>query len=268
MTSVENDFPTRIYQHGEGLVNTVGGAELQSHNRSDAATSALRTCHSLNRTVSGDTFPTLSSLDKPILHESFNMHKICAEMVPKLPSKKESRMNICTDILNNIDTDSGLLHTYVTNYQSKLCPFKRHMFVQQDASSIRSYDCSFCSYKAKRKYHLTRHMLTHQDASEAMTYQCALCSYKAKRKRHLNTHMLIHKNASEETTYDCSFCSYKTKHKYHLTKHMLTHQDASEDTKSAQNQEQNIMEYQESERCLAIKSEELDIKEEKDECGG
>ncbi|KAJ8954346.1 hypothetical protein NQ318_011017 [Aromia moschata] len=34
-------------------------------------------------------------------------------MVPKLltPEQKESRMNVCADILNNIDTDPGLLDT-------------------------------------------------------------------------------------------------------------------------------------------------------------
>ncbi|KAJ8936703.1 hypothetical protein NQ318_002445 [Aromia moschata] len=42
-----------------------------------------------------------------ILHELFNMRKNCANMVPKLltPEQKESRMNICADILNKIDTD-------------------------------------------------------------------------------------------------------------------------------------------------------------------
>ncbi|MBZ5796348.1 hypothetical protein K8353_40380, partial [Burkholderia contaminans] len=51
-----------------------------------------------------------------ILHESFNMRKVCAKMVPKLltPEQKESRMNICADILNNIDTDPGLLDTVIT----------------------------------------------------------------------------------------------------------------------------------------------------------
>ncbi|KAJ8960621.1 hypothetical protein NQ318_013913, partial [Aromia moschata] len=43
---------------------------------------------------------------RQILHESFNM-------VPKLLTleQKESRMNICADIQNNIDTDPGLLDT-------------------------------------------------------------------------------------------------------------------------------------------------------------
>ncbi|KAJ8960760.1 hypothetical protein NQ318_020053 [Aromia moschata] len=38
-------------------------------------------------------------------------------MVPKLvtPEQKESRMKICADILNNIDTDPGFLHTVTLN---------------------------------------------------------------------------------------------------------------------------------------------------------
>ncbi|KAJ8944951.1 hypothetical protein NQ318_013099 [Aromia moschata] len=45
--------------------------------------------------------------------ESFNKRKVCAKMVPKLLilEQKESRLNICADILNNIDTDPGLLDT-------------------------------------------------------------------------------------------------------------------------------------------------------------
>ncbi|KAJ8961120.1 hypothetical protein NQ318_008797 [Aromia moschata] len=44
---------------------------------------------------------------RQILHESFNKRKVCAKIVPKLltPEQKESRMNICADILNNIDTE-------------------------------------------------------------------------------------------------------------------------------------------------------------------
>ncbi|KAJ8963280.1 hypothetical protein NQ318_018747 [Aromia moschata] len=53
---------------------------------------------------------------RQILHESFNMRKVCAKIVPKLltPEQKESKMNICADILNNIDTDPGLLDTVIT----------------------------------------------------------------------------------------------------------------------------------------------------------
>ncbi|KAJ8942334.1 hypothetical protein NQ318_005326 [Aromia moschata] len=50
---------------------------------------------------------------RQILHESFNMRKVGAKIVPKLltPEQKESRMNIYADILHNIDTDPGLLDT-------------------------------------------------------------------------------------------------------------------------------------------------------------
>ncbi|KAJ8956944.1 hypothetical protein NQ318_014363 [Aromia moschata] len=59
----------------------------------------------------------ISGIDKEcvrqILHESFNMRKVCAKLVPKLltPEQKESRTNICAVILNNTDTDPGLLDT-------------------------------------------------------------------------------------------------------------------------------------------------------------
>ncbi|KAJ8952918.1 hypothetical protein NQ318_006535 [Aromia moschata] len=38
---------------------------------------------------------------RQMLHESFNMRKVYAKMVPKLytPEQKESRMDICADIL-------------------------------------------------------------------------------------------------------------------------------------------------------------------------
>ncbi|KAJ8939206.1 hypothetical protein NQ318_019447 [Aromia moschata] len=59
---------------------------------------------------------------RQILHELFNMPKIvvCAKMVPKLltPKQKESRTNICADILINIDTDPGLLDTVITYNES------------------------------------------------------------------------------------------------------------------------------------------------------
>ncbi|KAJ8959220.1 hypothetical protein NQ318_022482 [Aromia moschata] len=53
---------------------------------------------------------------RQILHESFNMRKVCAKIVPKLltPEEKESRMNICVDILNIIATDPGLLDTVIS----------------------------------------------------------------------------------------------------------------------------------------------------------
>ncbi|KAJ8946283.1 hypothetical protein NQ318_023134 [Aromia moschata] len=50
---------------------------------------------------------------RQISHESFNMRKVCAKIVPKLltQKQKESRMNIFVDILNTIDNHPGLLDT-------------------------------------------------------------------------------------------------------------------------------------------------------------
>ncbi|KAJ8938272.1 hypothetical protein NQ318_004945 [Aromia moschata] len=130
----------------------------------------------------------------------------------------------------------------VTTYDCRFCSYKakrksrltRHMLIHKDDSEVTTYDCSFCSYKAKQKCDLTRHLLVHKDASEITTYDCSFCSYKTKRKYYLNTHMLIHKDASEDasevTTYDCRFCSYKAKRKSRLTRHMLIHKDDSEVT--------------------------------------
>ncbi|KAJ8956904.1 hypothetical protein NQ318_014322 [Aromia moschata] len=50
---------------------------------------------------------------RQILHELFNMRKVCAKVMTILltPEQKESKTNICADILNNFDTDPGLLDT-------------------------------------------------------------------------------------------------------------------------------------------------------------
>ncbi|KAJ8955017.1 hypothetical protein NQ318_000449 [Aromia moschata] len=71
----------------------------------------------IDRRLSIRGLAEITEIDKEcvrqILHEKFNMRKVCAKRVSKLltPEQKESRMNICTDILNNIDTGPGLLDT-------------------------------------------------------------------------------------------------------------------------------------------------------------
>jgi len=42
---------------------------------------------------------------RQILHNNFNMIKVCSKMVLRLltPEQKEIRMNICADILQNIE---------------------------------------------------------------------------------------------------------------------------------------------------------------------
>jgi len=58
-----------------------------------------------NRRLSVQALAEILEIDKEIvcqiLHESLNIHKVCAKMMPKLltPEQKESRMNICTDLV-------------------------------------------------------------------------------------------------------------------------------------------------------------------------
>ncbi|KAJ8935596.1 hypothetical protein NQ318_000636 [Aromia moschata] len=66
---------------------------------------------------------------------------------------------------------------------------------------------------------LLQHMRTHKDDSEVTTYDCHFCSYKAKHKSNFNRHMLIHKDASELTTYRCALCPYNSKRKADLVRH-------------------------------------------------
>lgn len=53
---------------------------------------------------------------RQVLHEHFNMKKVCSKMVPKIltPEQKDSRMEICSDILKNIKKDPDLLHRVIT----------------------------------------------------------------------------------------------------------------------------------------------------------
>ncbi|KAJ8941345.1 hypothetical protein NQ318_004789 [Aromia moschata] len=72
-----------------------------------------------DRRLSTRELAEITGIDKEcvrqILHESFNMRKFCAKMVPKLltSEQKGSKINICADI-PNIGPDSGLLDTVIT----------------------------------------------------------------------------------------------------------------------------------------------------------
>ncbi|KAJ8948148.1 hypothetical protein NQ318_009235 [Aromia moschata] len=73
-----------------------------------------------DRRLSIQGLAEITEIDKEcvrqLLHESFNMRKVCAKMMPKLltPEQNKSRMNICADTLNNIDTDPSSLDTMIT----------------------------------------------------------------------------------------------------------------------------------------------------------
>lgn len=53
---------------------------------------------------------------RQILHNNFNMQKVCAKMVPKILTfeQLEARKNVCTDTLNAIENDPNLLERIIT----------------------------------------------------------------------------------------------------------------------------------------------------------
>ncbi|XKL59001.1 hypothetical protein PGB90_000017 [Kerria lacca] len=53
---------------------------------------------------------------RQILHENFNMRKVCAKLVPKIFTfeQQEARKNICIDTLNAIENDSNLSERVIT----------------------------------------------------------------------------------------------------------------------------------------------------------
>jgi len=53
---------------------------------------------------------------RQILHNSFNMKKVCLKMVPRLltPEQKEIRMNIYADILQNTENGQNFLENIIT----------------------------------------------------------------------------------------------------------------------------------------------------------
>ena len=90
-----------------------------------------------NRRLSTRAIAELINIDKEtvrqILHNNFNMKKACSKMAPRLltPDQEEIRMNICADILQNIENDAYLLENIITC--DELC------FFQYDPESKRQY---------------------------------------------------------------------------------------------------------------------------------
>ena len=73
-----------------------------------------------NRRLSIGTDAGLINVDKEtsrqILHNIFNTKKVCSRMVARLLTheQKEIRMNICVDILQNIENDPNFLENVIT----------------------------------------------------------------------------------------------------------------------------------------------------------
>ncbi|XP_072379052.1 uncharacterized protein [Diabrotica undecimpunctata] len=80
------------------------------------------------------------------------------------------------------------------------------------------YKCDQCDFSSHHKQAITHHNLKHKSIDEVKSYQCSNCSYSAKRACDLKVHFIfMHTEAKEQ--YKCDTCSYITRCKKRLTHH-------------------------------------------------
>jgi len=115
---------------------TISAPGRPSTSKTDANIKKVSEIFIQNRRLSIWAVAELIKIDKEtvqqILHNNFKLKKVCSKMVPRLltPEQKEIRMNICADILQNIENDSNLLENVITCDES-------FFFYQYDPESKR-----------------------------------------------------------------------------------------------------------------------------------
>ena len=103
--------------------------------KTDGNVEKIREIIRKNRCLSIRAIAELVNIDKEtvrqILHENLQMKKVCAKMVPTLftPEEKETRLNICVDILENIENGPKFLENVLT--------FDESWFFQYDPETKR-----------------------------------------------------------------------------------------------------------------------------------
>ena len=115
-----------------------------------------------NRRLNIRSVAELINVDKEtirqILHNNLNKKKVCSKMTPRLltPEQKEIRMNICADILQNIENGPNFLENVITCDES--CFFfqydpesKRQSIHWKSLSSPRQKKAQQSKYKFKAK---------------------------------------------------------------------------------------------------------------------
>ena len=99
---------------------TISAPVVPAHQKQKLTSKKIGEIVRQNRRLSIPAIAELINIDKEtvrqILHNNFNMKKGCSKMAPRLltPDQKEIRMNICADILQNIENDPDLLENIIT----------------------------------------------------------------------------------------------------------------------------------------------------------
>jgi len=106
---------------GEGKRSeTISPPSHSSTSKTDANIEKVSEIVRQNHRLSIWAVAELINIDKEtvwqILHNYFNMKKVCSKMVPRLltPEQKEIRMNICAYILQNTENDPNFLENVIT----------------------------------------------------------------------------------------------------------------------------------------------------------
>jgi len=98
---------------------------IPSRQKTDANIKKIGEIVQQNLRLSIRAVAELINIDKEtvrqILHNNFNMIKVCSKKVPRLftPEQREIRVNICADILQNIENDPHFLENVITRNESR-----------------------------------------------------------------------------------------------------------------------------------------------------
>jgi len=89
-----------------------------STSKTDASIEKVGEIIRQNRRLSIRAVAELINIDKEtvqqILHNNFNMKKVCLKMVPRLLTPEQKEIRICVDTLQNIENDPNFLENIVT----------------------------------------------------------------------------------------------------------------------------------------------------------
>nr|CAH7716497.1 unnamed protein product [Callosobruchus chinensis] len=165
-----------------------------------------------------------TSCDYKTTHKIYlTKHKRCMH--------SDTALLTCTHCNAKFKTKSSLFNHIVQSHPS---------FASTVTSKV--HECSKCSYKTTRRYHLDRHLLNHADcdmsfkskmmlenhitlrhsnlvtAFEGIVYECSDCAYKTGIKSDFDEHTLTH---SSSDRYPCAHCDLSFKHKAALFNHII-----------------------------------------------
>ncbi|XP_066970692.1 zinc finger and BTB domain-containing protein 7A-like isoform X36 [Macrobrachium rosenbergii] len=87
--------------------------------------------------------------------------------------------------------------------------------VLEGGISVKTFQCTFCTYSSLHKAKLKQHILIHTGEKP---FLCPYCPSRFSQKANMNTHMRIH---TGEKPFACSLCPYRSTQLHVIKRHML-----------------------------------------------